>query len=193
MIIHISGPSGSGKTYLGNKLKNKFGNKIVVKDMDNLRDEFINKNYDTSKSWSFDEKKYQKYIDNYISKQNKPLILVGLNNNNFGKTKTLYYNLHSKYNYYIDIDDMTVVKQKCLRFINDELKDLANNKEVINDMINNNERFIKLMVRKFKEECAKKQTFKDNKKWKRDYKNQGYKIMNKKDIYNEIIKIIKIY
>jgi|LauGreDrversion4_2_1035121.scaffolds.fasta_scaffold3552990_2 uridine kinase len=27
MIIHISGPSGSGKTYLGNKLKNKFGNK----------------------------------------------------------------------------------------------------------------------------------------------------------------------
>lgn len=33
MIIHISGLSGSGKTYLGNKLKEKFGNKIVVKDL----------------------------------------------------------------------------------------------------------------------------------------------------------------
>jgi len=29
-IIHISGPSGSGKTTLGNKLKEKFGSKIVV-------------------------------------------------------------------------------------------------------------------------------------------------------------------
>lgn len=27
IIIHISGPSGAGKTTLGNKLKDKFGNK----------------------------------------------------------------------------------------------------------------------------------------------------------------------
>ena len=58
MIIHISGASGSGKSYLGNKLKKKLGKKVIVKDLDVLRDEFINKNYDTSKSWTFETKKY---------------------------------------------------------------------------------------------------------------------------------------
>ena len=72
MIIHICGPSGSGKTTLGNKLKKKYGNKIVVKDLDDLRGEFIKKTYNTSKSWSFSEVKYQKYIDNYIKKNKKP-------------------------------------------------------------------------------------------------------------------------
>ena len=37
LVIHISGSSGSGKTTLGNKLKDTFGNKIVVKDIDDLR------------------------------------------------------------------------------------------------------------------------------------------------------------
>ena len=55
LIIHISGASGSGKTTLGNKLKEHFKSKIVVKDLDNLRDEHINKTYDTSKGWSVDE------------------------------------------------------------------------------------------------------------------------------------------
>ena len=48
-IIHISGASGSGKTTLGNKLKEQFGKKIIVKDLDDLRDEHIKKTYDTSK------------------------------------------------------------------------------------------------------------------------------------------------
>ena len=37
LIIHISGASGSGKTTLGNKLKEHFKSKIVVKDLDILR------------------------------------------------------------------------------------------------------------------------------------------------------------
>jgi len=49
IIIHICGASGSGKTFLGNQLKEKFGKKIVVKDLDELRDEHIKKTYDTSK------------------------------------------------------------------------------------------------------------------------------------------------
>ena len=36
MIIHIGGPSGSGKTTLGNKLKQHYGDKIIVKDLDDL-------------------------------------------------------------------------------------------------------------------------------------------------------------
>ena len=42
-IIHVSGPSGSGKTCLGNKLKEYFKSKIIVKDIDDLRRDFIKK------------------------------------------------------------------------------------------------------------------------------------------------------
>ena len=66
MIIHICGPSGSGKTTLGNKLKKKYCNKIVVKDLDDLRDEFI-KSYYGVKRWTFiNVREYQKYINDYI-------------------------------------------------------------------------------------------------------------------------------
>ena len=41
IIIHISGVSGAGKTTLGNKLTEQFKNKIVVKDIDDLRRDFI--------------------------------------------------------------------------------------------------------------------------------------------------------
>lgn len=36
-IIVISGVAGSGKTTLGNKLERKYSNKIIVKDIDDLR------------------------------------------------------------------------------------------------------------------------------------------------------------
>ena len=72
IIIHISGASWSGKTTLGNKLKTKFGNKIVVKDIDDLRVEFI-KEYYEDKEWDIiDKDAYQIFIDNYIDKINKP-------------------------------------------------------------------------------------------------------------------------
>ena len=52
MIIHISGPSGAGKTTLGNKLKEKYGNKIIVKDMDDLRQDFIKTRYKNINIWA---------------------------------------------------------------------------------------------------------------------------------------------
>ena len=75
LIIHISGASGSGKTTLGNKLKEHFKSKIVVKDLDELRNEHIKKTYDTSKGWSIDEIKYQKFINEFIGKQKNQLYL----------------------------------------------------------------------------------------------------------------------
>jgi len=75
MIIHISGPSGSGKTTLGKEIKKVFKNKIIVNDLDDLRNEFK----EINKIW--DEKKYQKYLDDYINKIKKPLVLVGINDN----------------------------------------------------------------------------------------------------------------
>ena len=120
LIVHISGASGSGKTTLGNKLKEHFKSKIVVKDLDILREEHIKKTYDTSKGWSVDEVKYQKCIDDFIKKQKKPIIFVGLNDNPLG-SKNIYYDIYSKYNYYIAIDDKELIKQKCIRFLTDEI------------------------------------------------------------------------
>jgi hypothetical protein len=191
IIIHVSGPSGSGKTYLGNKLKDKFGSKIVVKDIDNLRSDFINKTYGNKFSWNnFDSKKYQKFIDNFINKQTKPLILVGLNHM-FWHNKDLYYNLHSNYNFYIKIDDMLVVKQKCIRFITDELQDIIKNDKVINDITKNNKNFVKLVSENIERECGTQETLKINKMWNKDYKSQGYKFMSREDIYKEIVGILK--
>ena len=49
VIIHISGASGSGKTTLGIKLIEQFKNKIVLKDIDNLKKDFIKKYYGDKK------------------------------------------------------------------------------------------------------------------------------------------------
>ena len=149
LIIHISGPSGSGKTFLGNKLKqhfktknknkNKNKNKIVVKDLDILRDEQIKKTYDTTKRWCIDELKYQKFIDDFIKKQKKPIIFVGLNDNPLGSVK-IYYNLYPTYKFYIDIDDKEVLQQKCLRMLTDEI---PNDKFAMKDLVNDNNKFLK--------------------------------------------------
>jgi len=69
----------------------------------------------------------------FVQKQNKPLIFVGLNDNTvYGKNKKLHYNVHSHHNYYIDIDDMIIVKQKCLRLLND----IQNDEMALNDLVN---------------------------------------------------------
>ena len=188
IIIHISGPSGSGKTFLGNQLKEQFGKKIIVTDLDTLRDKHIKKTYDTSKGWSIDEVKYQKYIDDFVNKQKKPIIFVGLNDNILG-TKNIYYNVHSQYNFYIDIDDKVIVKQKCIRFLTDYLP-LNLDKSAINDIMNNNDFFIKQITKLIKNECSKKKTIKMNNKWKKDYEKQGYKFISRENIYNSVVKIL---
>ena len=189
IIIHISGASGSGKTFLGNQLKEKFGKKIVVKDLDKLRDEHIKKTYDTSKGWSIDEVKYQKFIDDFIDKQKKPIIFVGLNDNPLG-TKNIYYNVHSQYNYYIDIDDKIILKQKCIRFITDDLPSHLDN-QVINDIMNNNEFFIKQITKLIKGECSMNKMVKLNNKWKTYYMKQGYKFMSRENIFKNVSKILR--
>ena len=190
MIIHISGPSGSGKTYMGNKLKKNFKNKIVVKDLDELRDEFI-KSYYGEKKWTYiNVSKYQKYINDYITKHNKkPIIFVGLNDNTiFGRNKELYYNVHSNYNFYIHIDDNIIIEQKCERFILEELPEMVKHEK--KDITENNQFFIKQITKKLKQECSAKQTIKMNKSWEKDYQKMKYIFMSRDDIYKEVCKIL---
>jgi uridine kinase len=187
LIIHISGASGSGKTTLGNKLKKQFKSKIVVKDLDDLRDEFIKEFYGNKKWTYIDSNEYQSYIDDYINKQKKPIIFVGLNDNTiYGKNKNLYYNVHSQHNYYIEIDDMIIVKQKCIRLLND----IQTDKMAMEDLVKNNETFVKQFTKAIKIECSAKQTLKQNNKWKKDYEKQDYKFMSRENIYKSVVKIL---
>ena len=94
-IIHVSGPSGSGKTTLGNRLEKMFGDRLVVKDIDDLRQEFIKQFYGDKKWTTIDKEGYQKYIDDFVNRQTKPIIFVGLNNM-FWWHKNHYYNMHPK-------------------------------------------------------------------------------------------------
>ena len=169
LIIHISGASGSGKTTLGNKLKEHFKSKIIVKDLDDLRAEFIKLKYGNKFNWeNFDSNMYQSFLDKYILSQKKPLVLVGLNHM-FWHNKKLYYNVHSQYNYYIEIDDMLIVKQKCIRFLTDELKDMVTkNKAIIRDITEDNKKFVRLIKENIERECGTKETLKINKMWNKD-------------------------
>jgi len=193
-IIHISGPSGAGKTTLGNKLQKKFGNKIVLKDLDDLIDEFIADFYGNKQFKYLDENEYQMYIYDFINKQKKPIIFVGLNDNNNPKVERLisdkvkkYYDLQSDYNFYIDIDDMQVVKQKCLRLLNARINDSG----AMNDLVNNNEKFVKMFVNEIKNDCSAKKTIKMNKIWNKDYQKQGYIILPSDEIYKKVNKILE--
>lgn len=191
LIIHVSGPSGAGKTTLGNKLKQKYGNKITVKDVDQLRKEFINKTYGDKFTWKlFESDKYQKFIDDYIYKHHKPIVFVGLNNYPWHK-KNLYYNMHSNYNFYIDLDDKIILQQRCRRFITDQLQDMINNKDIIDQLVNNNQRFIDGVTNGLKYECGLNKIIKMNKDWNKNYKKQGYKFMSREDIYKKITSILK--
>lgn len=154
IIIHIAGASGSGKTTLGNKLKKEFENKIIVKDIDDLRSEFMISYYGEKEWTTIDKHEYQKYIDNFIKNQDKSIIFVGLNNMPWWHPDH-YYDMHSKYNYYIDLDDETILKQKCIRFLKN-FDNIENDKHAINYMINNNNKFIKNIKEGIKYECNKK-------------------------------------
>ena len=69
MIIHICGASGSGKTTLGNKIKEIYGNKIIVKDLDDLFCEFL-RDYGIKFGGKVNINDYQEYIYKFIDEIN---------------------------------------------------------------------------------------------------------------------------
>ena len=107
-IFHISGNQGSGKTTLGNKLKAILGNKVIIKDFNELHGEFK----------STKKRSYQKYINDFIkSHRNKNIIFTGLDADiclGSGESNN-YYDMKADYKYYIDIDENIILKQKFLR------------------------------------------------------------------------------
>jgi hypothetical protein len=61
---------------------------------------------------------------------------------------------------------------------------------VIDDIMNNNEVFIKQITKLINNECSMKKMVILNNKWKKDYKKQGYKFMSRENIYKSVVKIL---
>lgn len=195
LIIHISGPSGSGKSFLGQKLTQHFGNNIVVKDIDHLQTEFIKKHYG-EKEWNvIDSVAYQQFIDDYvarISKNGVPLVFVGLNYMPWWHDD-LYYDMHAAHTFYIDIDYKALAKQKCIRYLTKELKDIVDDEIAMKDLMHNNEKFIRLVCKGIKAECDVSEIAESSNKLKKDYKKQGYQVMTSDDIYHAVVRIIQAH
>lgn len=188
LVIHISGPSGSGKSTLGNKLKEIYGDKIIVKDIDDLRYEFIKSFYD--ESWTgntFSDSSYQNFIDNFVESSDKPIVFVGLNHMPWWH-KELFYNMHPNHKFYIKLDDNTVIKQKCSRFINNIHE---NQIDILNDLIDNEEKTIKNLTKSLEGECGDHdETKRLNNIWNTYYPSDGYLELSREEILDRVNRIL---
>ena len=115
---------------------------------------------------------------------------MSLNDNTrFGKNKNLYYNLHSDYNFYIQISDKIIVQQKCERFLKQFIPLIYD--DFKKNIMDDNEKLIKIITKETKIECSASKTIRMNKKWNKDYKKQKYKFMTRENIYKSVCKLIK--
>ena len=189
MIIHISGPSGSGKTTLGKKLKKKFGEKIVVKDLDDLVAGFLKSRYRGDKPGIEIHRLYQNHIDNYIKKhKDKTIVFVGLAVGNTGNY-FVYYDVHADHKYYIELDDDLIVEKKCERFLVEYVPEAFKN--IRDVLMYDNKMFIKDMIKLVKQECDSKEIKRNNKIWNREHKKLGYKFMTREEIFKKVFEMIK--
>lgn len=193
VVVHISGASGSGKTTLGNRLKDTFGGRIVVKDIDDLRAEFVLKFYGGyERFWKnkdkWNQEQYQKYIDIFVKKQTKPLIFVGLNHMPWWN-KRLYYDMHANYTFYIQLDSDVIFKQKCSRFLDDLF--VKEREIILKDIIKDEKGTMKRIMHAVKGECNYHETIKMNEMWNKDYKDQGYEFGSREHIFKKVSKIIR--
>ena len=133
----------------------------------------------------FNPEQYQKYINDYIKNNKKIIIFVGLNLDMWHNPNH-FYELSSDYNYYIEIDDKTIVLQKCKRLFND----IPNDDIFMNDLINNNKKFIDNITRIINNDCNLSKIVKMNKLFNKNYKKMNYKFMSRENIYNSVSKII---
>lgn len=183
LIIHIAGASGSGKTTLGKQIAAKFC--AVVKDIDDLRQEFIHDHYG-EKQWTvIDKDAYQKYIDDFIAAQTLPIVFVGLNNMPWWH-RDHYYDMHADHKFYIDLGDEEILRRKCTRL----LRELPDDTRAMDDLVKNNNKFIKKVTAAVARECSLEESAKMNKKWAADYARFGYMLATSEEILAAVAHIL---
>lgn len=209
LIIHISGSSGAGKTTLGLKLKKEYGDKIIVKDLDDLRDDFRKYHIDKGTSVKMFKKNfkknYQSFLDDYIDKQKKILIITGINTYINGEQfrykdhdwKVEYkLNTHADYKFCIKLSTDEILKQRWYReydmFIKFTCNDLKHSKDRLYEIYKNHNESYKignivpdlewLFNRKLHEQHINN--------WNNFYEKEGYKFLTRENIFKAVSKII---
>lgn len=185
IIIHIAGTQGSGKSTIGNKLLKNYPDKIYVCDLDDLHGDFLAQlqREDSRQTKIID---YQKYINYYIRNHNdKPIVFVGLDAElclGLMEDSDVYYNLYSKYNYFILSSDNTL-KQRFFRQIEKLNKrreyfftEWLKNPDIIQDKIF---RYVNLNKWKI-----------NNKKCDELYLSRNYEFLTSEEIYDNVSKLI---
>lgn len=184
VIIHVSGVQGSGKTHMGDKLALYYGNIIHIKDLDNLYGEFL----------STDMTNYQGFIDDYITKHNdKPIVFVGLDaelclgpRSEEGKKKqsSPIYNLHAKYQFFIDESDTKILQQRFRR----QIQKLSDRNEEFFIMWTTSPKQMQEKLIRYVDISS----WADNNKQCRDFHvKRGYTLLSYIDIVEEIKKILQ--
>lgn len=199
MIIHVAGPSGAGKTTLGEKLYKQYGDKIIVKDLDDLLwREFIpmqSKTNITADSFFKNfEVDYQEYINDFIKKnEDKPIIFVGINTfimNEMQQFKGVdqkfpkaFFDLKADHKYYIDLPVEQVMKQKFNRMMGD----FCNSKDVIfSDLLKNEDNTRKNITYDIMRQTSMKEVKIQTEKWNEFYKNKDYEYLQNDEILKRI-------
>ena len=212
MIIHISGASGSGKTTLGNKLQEALGDRVLVVDVDRILDSFIAKHIIVTSTEQFGES-YQKFIDEFVkdakSKHNH-IVFVGLNafvvgekhfyedadhNEHSFKLPKRYFDLGSDYNFYIDLDADTIVKQmfdrgyvKHIDWFSDWMK---RRKDIVYSELIKDENIARKDICAALNELFDFEDIRSNiEKWDAYYKAKGYTFYPREQIYDKVIELI---
>lgn len=188
VVIHVCGASGSGKTTLGARLAEALPY-VLVKDLDDLRDEYIRLRYGGRKWTYLDEEGYQKHIDRFVARATSrgPLVLTGLNDNTiYGKNKRLFYNVHADHRFYIDAPPETILRQRCSRLF----LELADDPEALHDLVHNNSRFIQLSTQQIRRHCSLPAVQRESQKVRTQYSKMQYTMLSSQKIYSKIIKIL---
>jgi thiol-disulfide isomerase/thioredoxin len=190
LVIHITGVSGSGKSYMGNALKAKFGDRVMVVDLDKLRDQFLLEHYGQAGFTTIDFQAYQNYLHQFIAQVSQPLVFVGLNDNTrYGKEGEthLYYDLAPTHSYMIDVDARSVVKQKCLRL----MQEIVADEGAMSDLVNRNEHFLDRFTWAVRHECSLASVQTDIVNLKRDYERLGYHVLPRDTVLSQVIGLLQ--
>ena len=191
MIIHISGPVASGKSTIAKTLKQKYKNKIVVMDLDDLLNKFV-------KIHRFTVKSYQKYINDYIDKhKKKPIVFVGINQD-MGRSKNLY-DIGADYKIFINLNVKENAKRRFIRDYKEEIDRFflwnydgthPSSGKIYDMWIKDEKNNTKRLQTIIKEVLSPSGLEKDTIRWRNQYKKLGYKFMKSKTIIKFINKLL---
>jgi len=167
---------------MGRQIKRRYRGAVFVKDVDELREEFIKQKYGAARVEQFDAGAYQAFIDAYVAAHRaRPRVFGGLNTMPWWHPR-LYYDLHATHKYYIDVAAATLVERTCVRL----LRRLASSRRDLEFLVEHNAAWIANVQRAIADECSLKATSQRAARFAASARRRGYKIMQFAKIFDRV-------